>query len=61
MHSVYNKYQNDIEIESRGAMRAEILIDSIFSGGHFGIQDDPHIFGRITCVPHFTNNSCSII
>ena len=46
MHSVYKEYQHDIEIESLGTLRAEIFIDSIFSGGHFGIQEGPHKFDQ---------------
>ena len=42
MHSVYNEYQQDIEIKSLGALRAEIFIDSIISGGHFGIPGGRH-------------------
>ena len=61
MRSVNNEYQYDIEIEPLGVQRAEIFIESISSGGHFGIQDDPLKFGRITCVSHFSNKAWSIV
>ena len=57
MHSVCKEYQHVIEIESLGALRAETFIDSISSDGHFGIQDDPHKFGRIMYVPLFSNKA----
>ena len=61
MHSVYNEYQQDIEIKYLGALNAEIFIDSISSSGHFGIQDGRHKCGRIMRVPLFSNKELSIV
>ena len=57
IHFVYKEYQHVFEIGSLGALRAEIFIDSISSGSHFGIQDGRHKFGRITCGPLFSNKA----
>ena len=61
MHSVYNEYQQDIKMKTLGALRAEIFTDLISSGGRFGIQDGRHKFGRITCIPLFSNKAWSIV